>query len=158
MLLIIGCNSPQQEGSAKIDVDKSYGIGSDTAVVNESMEAIWRYDYNQQTKEFELTQLRSVDKNTLTGETVEKIVNNSWPKVQIIFIRTSNDTAFISIPDSRVMTQQMGSAGAEGFMIAATYTLTELKEINYVSFDFEEGDHAQPGVYNRNSWDKNKNQ
>jgi hypothetical protein len=46
----------------------------------------------------------------------------------------------------------MGSAGAESFMITTTYSFTELKGINYVSFDFEEGDHAMPGVYNRNSW------
>lgn len=54
------------------------------------------------------------------------------------------------------LTQQMGSAGAESFMISTSFSLTELEGINNVSFDFEEGDHARPGVYNRNSWDRNK--
>lgn len=52
----------------------------------------------------------------------------------------------------------MGSAGAESFMISTTFSLTELKGVNYVSYDFEEGDPSRPGVYNRNSWDENKNE
>lgn len=157
ILLIIGCNTTQQDDRATDDTDEKSEIGSESSVVYDSSEAIWRYDYNQQTEEFEVTQLRSVDKDTLTGKTLEKIINKSWPRVQIKFIRTSNDTAFISIPDSEVLTQQMGTAGAESFMISTTFSLTELKGINYVSFDFEEGDHGIPGVYNRNSWDKNEN-
>lgn len=38
---------------------------------------------------------------------LEKIINKLYPRVQINFIRTSNDTAFISIPDNQVLTQQM---------------------------------------------------
>jgi hypothetical protein len=78
--------------------------------------------------------------------------------VQIKFIGISNDTAFISIPDSEVLTQQMGTAGAESFMISTTFSFTELNGIKYVSFDFEKGDHGVPGVYNRNSWDDKNNQ
>ncbi len=156
ILLIIGCNPRQQEDRATDDINAKSEIGSESSVVYDPLEAIWGYDYNQQTEEFELKQLRSVDNVTLTGETLEKIINKSWPAVQIKFIRTSNDTVFVSIPDSKVLTQQMGSAGAESFMISTSFSLTELEGINYVSFDFEEGDHARPGVYNRNSWDRNK--
>lgn len=158
IILIIGCNTKQQDDKVTDSTDEKNETGSVSSVVNDSSEAIWSYDYNQQTEEFELKQMRSVDQENLTGETLEKIINRSWPGVQIKFIRTSNDTAFISIPDSEVLTQQMGTAGAESFMISTTFTLTELKGINYVSFDFEEGDHAIPGVYSRNSWNGNKNQ
>lgn len=157
VLLITSCNTTQRDDSATNMGDEKSVNGSESPTVDDRLEAIWGYDYNQQTEEFELKQLRSVDKNILTGETLEKIINKSWPRVQIEFIKTSNDTAFISIPDSEVLTQQMGSAGAEGFMISTTFSLTELKEINYVSFEFEEGDHGVPGVYSRNSWDKFKN-
>lgn len=158
ILLIIGCNKTQRDKRTTSDTNEISEIGSESSVDYEPIEAIWIYDYNQQTEESEVKQLRSVDRETLTGETLEKIINKSWPRVQIKFIRTSNDTAFISIPDSKVLTQQMGTAGAESFMISTTFTFTELKGINYLSFDFEVGDHAMPGVYNRNSWDKNKNQ
>ncbi len=158
IFLIISCNTKQQEDREINETDEKNEIGSERSVVYDSSEAIWSYDYNQQTEEFEIKQLRSVDRDALTGEAVEKIINKTWPRVQIKFVRTSNDTAFISIPDSQVLTQQMGSAGAESFMISTTYSFTELKGINHVSFDFEEGDHAIPGVYERNSWDINKNQ
>jgi AICAR transformylase/IMP cyclohydrolase PurH len=126
----------------------------DSSATEISLEAIWEYDFNEQTNEFEMKQLRSINEQDLTGETLEKIVNQSWPRVQIEYNRASNDTVFITIPDSEVLTQQMGSAGAKGFMITTTFSFTELANINYVSFDFVEGDHAMPGVYNRNSWDE----
>lgn len=140
------------------DADEKSEVNSESSVVYEPLEAIWGFDYNQQTDEYEVKQLRSVDRDALTGETIEKIINKAWPRVQINFIRTSNDTAFIAIPDSEVLTQQMGSAGAESFMVSTTYSFTELKGIQHVSFHFEEGDHGVPGVYNRNSWDYQKNQ
>jgi len=152
ILMIIGCTTTQQDDRATDDADEKSATDSAGSAVYVPLEAIWRYDFNQQTEEFEVGQLRSVDRETLTGETLEIIINKSWPRVQIKFVRTSNDTAFISIPDSEVLTQQMGSAGAESFMVTTTYSFTELKGIKSVSFDFKEGDHAIPGVYSRNSW------
>jgi len=158
ILLLIGCNTRQRDDSIKVDTIEKGKSGSENSVVDQPIEAIWAYEYNQLSDEFELKQLRAIDKDTLTGETLEKIINKTWPKVQVKFIGISNDTVFISIPESEVLTQQMGSAGAESFMISTTFSFTELKGINFVSFDFKEGDHGVPGVYNRNSWDKNKNQ
>jgi hypothetical protein len=157
ILLIIGCTTTQHDDRATGDTDEKRENSSEHSVVYDPSTAIWSYDFNQQTEEFEAKQLRPVDRDTLTGEILEKILHKTWPRVAIKFIRTSNDTAFISIPNSEVLTQQMGSAGAESFMISTTFSFTELKGINHVSFDFEEGDHAIPGVYNRNSWDQNKN-
>ena len=158
ILLLIGCKTRQRDDSIKIDTIEKGKNSSESSVVYQPAGAIWVYDYNQLSEEFEIKQLRVVDKDTLTGEILEKIINKTWPKVQVNFTSISNDTAFISIPESEVLTQQMGSAGAEGFMISTTFSFTELKGINFVSFDFKEGDHGVPGVYNRNSWDKNKNQ
>jgi len=50
----------------------------------------------------------------------------------------------------------MGSTGAEEFLAAATFTLTEYDNIKAVNFIFEGGDHAEPGIYSRetflNNW------
>ncbi len=154
ILLVIGCDTKQQDDSAEHYTDEQSEVAPESSTLNDSLEAIWGYEFNEQTAEFEVKQLRSFDRDALTGETLEKIINKSWSKVQIKFIRTSNDTAFISIPDSKVLTQQMGSAGAESFMVSTTFTFTELNGINHLSFAFEEGDHAAPGVYNRKSWDQ----
>lgn len=155
IFLITNCNPTRQEDREISDMEEKNLADTESSVVYDPSGAIWRYDYNQKTEEFEVKQLRLVDRDTLTGETLEEIVNKSWPRVQIKFIGTSNDTAFVSIPDSEVLTQQMGTAGAESFMTSTTFSFTELNGIKYLSFDFEEGDHGVPGVYNRNSWDDN---
>jgi hypothetical protein len=79
-------------------------------------------------------------------------LNKAYPLVQLQYVKTSHDTLFVKIPDSEVLTQQMGTTGAKGYGISCTYTLTELPGIRYVHFDFEEGDHARPGTSDRNSW------
>ncbi|MCC5908567.1 MAG: hypothetical protein JJU13_20280 [Balneolaceae bacterium] len=158
ILLVVGCNSEQQDVTETDDAIENNESDSVSSVIYDPSEAIWSYEQNQQTRELEVKQIRPVDRDTLTGETLEKIINRTWPRVQIKFIGTSNDTVFISIPDSEVMTQQMGSAGAESFMVTTTYSFTELRGIDYVSFGFEEGDHGVPGVYHRHSWDKNNDQ
>ena len=73
ILLIIGCNTAQQDDRATNDTAEKSEIGSESSVVYDPSEAIWRYDFNQQTEEFEGKQLRSVDRDVLTGETLEKI-------------------------------------------------------------------------------------
>ncbi|MFZ6664909.1 hypothetical protein [Peijinzhouia sedimentorum] len=152
IFFVISCNALQEDTKVDSEKDEEITINPDSIVVEESLEAIWKYDFNEQTEEFEVKQLRSIESDAMSGEILEEIINKSWPRVQIEFTRTSNDTVFISIPDSEALTQQMGSAGAESFMISTTFSFTELKGIKYVSFDFTEGDHARPGVYSRESW------
>jgi len=70
-------------------------------------------------------------------------------KIMMDFQKVSNDTIYVEIKKSTFLTQQAGSMGADAFMSATTFTLTELEGIDYVNFDFKEGDHATPGVYTR---------
>ena len=158
IFLMVSCNLPRQEDKGISDKEEISVADTLSSVVYDPSGAIWSYDFDQQAGEFEVKQLRPVDRDTLTGEALEKILNKSWPRVQVKFVGTTNDTAFLTIADSEVLTQQMGTAGAESFMISTTFSFTELRGIKYVSFDFAEGDHAVPGVYNRNSWDYDKNQ
>jgi hypothetical protein len=157
ILIIIGCTDTKQVKPTLDETAKDTVLADSyesSYVFNES-EAIWGFVIDTVTGDEKLTQLKPVEKDLLTGDMMEKIINKTWPRVQIKFLGTSHDTAFISIPESEVLTQQMGSAGAESFMVSTVYSFTEIKGIKYVSFDFEVGDHAGPGVYNRNSWDAN---
>ena len=157
ILIIIGCTDTKQtkpvldETAEETVLTESF----ENSFVYHESEAIWGIVIDTITGNEELKQLKPVEKEVLTGEMMEKIINKTWPRVQIKFLATSNDTAFISIPESEVLTQQMGSAGAESFMVSTVYSFTEIEGIKYVAFDFEVGDHASPGVYNRNSWDEN---
>ena len=157
ILIILGCTDTKQAKPALDEAAKETVMddSNESSFVYNESEAIWGFVIDTVTGDEKLTQLKPVEKEVLTGEMIEKIINKTWPRVQVKFLRTSNDTAFITIPESEVLTQQMGSAGAESFMVSTVYSFTEIKGIKFVSFEFEMGDHASPGVYNRNSWDAN---
>jgi hypothetical protein len=155
VLLLIGCNTWDRGENITDDTSTTEGIDSLTAVPHPvaSTEAIWHYTFNEQNSKYEIKKIRQIKPEDLNGVILEKIINKSYPKVQVIFLRTSNDTAFITVPLSKALTQQMGSFGAENFLVVTTYTFTELKGISYVAIDFEEGDHAIPGIYSRKAWE-----
>jgi hypothetical protein len=158
-LLVTACNSPNGENAAvkRTDSTSANTSKADSTVLKPTMVydgsvALWKYDHDTVINDFRLVKLRRFNKDTLTVKGVESIVNKSWPNVQVKYVRTSGDTIFLSIPASTILTQQMGSSGAEQFMITTTYSFTELPAIRYVSYDFEEGDHASPGIYSREQW------
>ena len=155
LFLAFGCvNSPKETTDDKsIDKKIDYEKLENTLVYN-SNDAIWAYDFDSILKDFRPIKLRKIINDTLTAEEIERIVNRTWPKIQIKYVKSKNDTVFVVIPESEVLTQQMGTTGADQFMISTTYSFTELIGIKYVSYDFEFGDHANPGVYDRQSWDE----
>ncbi|MFO7977039.1 MAG: hypothetical protein R6U64_00145 [Bacteroidales bacterium] len=155
LALLAACNTTPKNDKAPdaAGAKDETTVPSDRAMVDNPLGAIWEYGFNPDTEAYEIVQLRAVDKDTLTGEALEKIINHNWPKVQIRFAGTSNDTALVSIPDSEALARQMGSAGAENFMVSTTYSFTCMEGVNHVKFEFTEGDHAVPGVYHRNSWE-----
>ncbi len=90
--------------------------------------------------------------DTLSPEGVVTFLNNNFPHVQLVIDKTSGDTLFLKIPQPTWLTQQMGSSGPSVYFAEVVYNLTEIPGIHYVNFDFEEGDHAQPGTFNRDSF------
>ncbi len=58
----------------------------------------------------------------------------------------------VEVVDGEFLTQKMGTTGAHYYLTAATYTLTEAPDVRTVDFQFEEGDHAAPGLYTRESF------
>lgn len=158
VLLGTGCNQSTQQN------DEQYQVSDDTVERDNSQpeenpfvyvptDAFWEYQFDTIIKDFKPVKLRDVQADSLTAENIERIVNSTWPNVQINYLETSGDTVYIEIPESTVLTQQMGTAGAQQFMLSTTYSFTELPGVQYVDIDFDEGDHAAPGVYHRGSWD-----
>ena len=58
----------------------------------------------------------------------------------------------IEVINDEYLTQRMGSTGADIFLAVATFMLTEFGTITEVNFIFQEGDHAEPGIYSRQSF------
>lgn len=108
---------------------------------------IWTYDAEKD------TMLYNQKPSALTTEqTIESINERYKGVVNLDFVRASKDTVFVRIYDANNLTQRMGSTGAFGYLAEATFSLTELPGINLVHFEFEEGDHASPGLYKRDSF------
>jgi hypothetical protein len=72
---------------------------------------------------------------------------NYPPKVKVVGSR--GDTVDVEVVNAFTLTQSMGSTGAAQFVAEAVLTLTESPGIRYVNLIFEEGDHATPGRYSR---------
>ena len=144
----------RNDASNTIDqaIDEKKPLAELPDTVKHSFDAIWSVEYDSVKGLNKAKQLRRLTEPRITAEKITEILNKQWPLIQIKYRFCSGDTLFVSIPESNYLTQQMGTSGAEEYMITATFSFTEVKGINYVSYDFIEGDHAVPGVYNRNSW------
>ena len=108
--------------------------------------AIWEFNCMNDT----IIQKNKLVKKDINSKFLISLLNKKYnKKVKLNYIMTSKDTLFVTIEDSTIITQQMGTCGAHAYLIESTFTLTELPNINYVNFNFEGGDHAVPGTYNR---------
>ena len=124
------------------------GTGDDTALTESKY--YWESTLNDSTGKLEMKKTTPVD--TLSIQSILEFINKTHPRILLGVVKTSNDTIYLKIADATVLTQQMGTTGAMEYLAAAVYNLTELLGIKYVTFDFEEGDHAAPGTYTRESF------
>ncbi len=90
--------------------------------------------------------------DSFTVTAVLSFINNKYPEIKLEMVRQSNDTLFVKSDDASYLTQRMGSTGPTLYFGDAVYNLTEIPGIRYVDFAIEEGDHAGPGTYNRESF------
>jgi len=87
------------------------------------------------------------DKDPETFRTPENKEPTNPPKLKLRDIK--EQVVNVEVINDEYLTQRMGSTGAEEFLAAATFTLTEYDKIKFVNFIFEGGDHAQSGIYSR---------
>ncbi len=92
--------------------------------------------------------------DSLSAKSIIDFLNAGNTNIKLEYVKTSNDTIFVRITDALYLTQQMGSTGPTIYLSEVVYNMTQIPGIKEVSFDFEEGDHATPGTYNRNTFDK----
>lgn len=112
----------------------------------------WEAALNDSTGQLEVNKKEAAGPDSLTAPAVIAFLNARNPHIQLKLLGVSADTLYVSIPDAHYLTQQMGSTGPQLFFAEAVYNLTEIPGIRYVNFDFEEGDHAGPEVFSRNSF------
>lgn len=111
----------------------------------------WYADYDAENNTDIIVKGRLLDSSNKTPENLIAILNQG-EKTTIVLSHISHDTMFVELHDAEHITEQSGSTGAWWYLAGATFTLTEIDQISYVKYDFEEGSHLSPGVYDRESF------
>lgn len=124
----------------------------ETDTVQSVPPSAWVSTLNDSSGKLEMKKTENAGPDSLTTGSVLRFINQQNPNVQLEYVKSSADTLFIKIPNATYLTQQMGSTGPTMFLSAAVYNLTEIPGIRFVNFDFEEGDHASPGTFSRESF------
>jgi hypothetical protein len=126
----------------------SVSTATDSAAINADSHYFWAADFDGKNGLL-MKRLRPVSKDSLTTQNVIGMLNEIYPDIPLELVKTSHDSIFIKISKSTYLTQQTGSSGAEAYLAEATYNLTEIAGVNFVNFQFKQGDHAAPGTYSR---------
>jgi hypothetical protein len=147
VLFLFACNN---DNSDKEIVDDTTAVEEEILSPEEKL--LWIADYDTVKAEFFMRQQRKIAIDSLAPIDIINDINGAWENIKLQFEKTSNDTIYVSIPNSVHLTERMGSSGAAGYIASATYSLTELKGIRFVNYKFKEGDHLAPGTYSRESF------
>ncbi len=158
LFMLIGCSSDSstttdQEGN-DVEVEdtvfeSSITINPDSALVIKNAPTIWTADFEEATNTYKIHKPVNARLDTLSGEKLVSLINVNRDSIHLIFNKISHDTIYVTIPDSKYLTQNIGNTGAENYLATATFSLTEMKGVKYVNYKFAAGDHASPGVYSR---------
>jgi hypothetical protein len=146
LLAVASCNTKQSNEKAAPDAMPATAE-ADTATTKNEAHFFWFSEYEP--KGLIMIKTRQLPEDSVSNENIIKLMNEMYPEIKVQLDKVSNDTVFVSIPNSTYLTQQTGSSGPESYIAELTYNLTETKNVNYVSLQFKKGDHAQPGTFSR---------
>lgn len=139
-LLLFACNNN--------NVDESLSEEDSRTIIN----YVWQASINDSTGDMEMKRTQAIGLDSLSMISLIDYINASESNIQLAILKTSNDTVYAKIEDAIYLTQRMGSTGPTLYLAGVVYNLTELPGIHFVNIDFKEGDHAQPGTFNRDSF------
>ena len=71
-------------------------------------------------------------------------------------IKISGDTIYTEVKDSKHLTEELGTSGAEMYLADVVLNLTEVAGIKYVNISLQEGSHMQPGTWSKENFAKYK--
>ncbi|MEP6949436.1 MAG: hypothetical protein ABI863_09185 [Ginsengibacter sp.] len=155
IIVLLSCNQGNKDKNASPDVvieDTVFDrppVNEDSALYVKNQTMLWHAD---DAKGFTLKKPEVPGIDTMSAKNLIQVLNANYDSIRLDYIKASHDTIYVHIPHSEMLTERIGSTGAEIYMASTTWSLTELKGIKYVNYDFEEGDHASPGVYSRNNF------
>ncbi|MBW2192475.1 MAG: hypothetical protein JRF27_01680 [Deltaproteobacteria bacterium] len=87
----------------------------------------------------------SGDVADIAEELNRRFEKDTLPK--ILIKKIENQKVYVGVNDEEMLTQRLGSHGAESFLNTVIYSVGSVNGIDCVWFEFKEGDHAVPGEY-----------
>lgn len=150
ILSILSCNSSKDEESETIVVD-SVDVTETAPVINTDL-YVWELDANTMTRR----KNPNVQEGSLSADSLIVGLNRKFPEIQMEKVAIKGDTLVARIPDATFLTQQFGSTGADYYVAQAVINLTTAPGVNFVRLEFTPGDHAQPGVFSKKSFENYK--
>ncbi|MFC1829157.1 hypothetical protein ACFL0O_06060 [Thermodesulfobacteriota bacterium] len=87
----------------------------------------------------------SGDVADIAEELNRRFEKDGLPK--ILIRKVENQKAYVGVDDDELLTQRLGSHGAESFLNTIIYSMGSVNGIDCVWFEFEGGDHAVPGEF-----------
>lgn len=102
-----------------------------------------------------LTRDINIPDSIVTTQRIINGLNEKYPSVHVVFVKQSDDTVFIAVPDADYLGEQMGDAGSAEWFVDAVINLTSVHGINLVSFQMDLHSHASSGLIGRekyNDW------
>jgi len=113
--------------------------------------AFYYLEFNEELGVDEIVVQRKFEEN-IDAEFIKEQLNFTYPTVQISRIEEKQEVIDVYIQDANYLTQQMGSYGADEYLLHTVYAFTSLAGVETVRFHFKEGDHAEPRAYSRADW------
>ena len=92
----------------------------------------------------------------LQTDSLIKGLNEYYADVYLEKLKQSGDTIYTEIKDSRYLSSQMGSTGAEMYLADVILNLTSVPGVKFVTIKMQEGDHMQPGTWSADNFKKYK--
>lgn len=114
---------------------------------------LWDIEYSDKTKEDRPVLVQRMQGNEATPKKLEAAINKKYPRPEspgIEVLRVEDSVAFVKVVDGEMLTQRLGTTGAEHYSAMVTFSLTSLDNVSLVCLvGFDEGDHMAPGCYKR---------
>lgn len=94
-----------------------------------------------------------VDTTRLDVDSLIKGLNWRYENTGLQKLKMGGDTLYVTLQNSKYLSDEMGTSGAEEYIADVVANLTCIAGIRYVNFIFPEGEHASPGVYGKDVLD-----
>lgn len=148
-IVLFSCNNKKQEEVVTVEeTPLADSAGMSKPEFNpDSKLYIWRStaDYKKEKNEMASPVIINTD-------SLIKGLNEYYENVYLEKEMLSGDTLYTIIRDSKYLSQQMGSTGAEMYLADVILNLTTVPGVKYVKIEMEPGDHMQPGTWSAESF------